>query len=90
MKEGSETDALNVEYTKISVKAIKAMDKKTRDRIKKAIEKIPDGDIKPLEGHSKIYRLRVGNQRIIFTYPSSETALILKIAPRGEVYKGGF
>ena len=81
---------MNIEYTKQAQKAIARMDKPTKDRIREAIEKIPDGDIVPLEGHDKIYRLRVGNRRIIFTYPTNDTALILKIAPRGEVYKGDF
>ena len=69
-------------------KAINGMDKPTKHRIRSAIEAIPNGDIKPLKGLSGSYRLRVGDWRIIFSYPEKDTVLIEKIAPRGEVYKG--
>lgn len=64
------------------------MDRTTKQRIKTAIEKIPDGDIKPLQGVKGSYRLRVGGWRILFSYPEAGVVLIEKIAPRGEVYKG--
>lgn len=35
-------------------------------------------------------RMRVGGWRIVFSYPDKNTILIEKIAPRGDVYKGGF
>ena len=80
---------MNISYSKAAVKAIAAMDKKTKQRIKNAIEGIPQGDIKPLQGSSTLYRLRVGNWRIVFSYPDSGELLIERIAPRGDVYKGG-
>ncbi|MBQ1434771.1 MAG: type II toxin-antitoxin system RelE/ParE family toxin [Clostridia bacterium] len=76
-------------YSKQAVKAISGMDKPTKQRIKKAVEALPDGDIKPLQGSHGSFRLRVGGWRILFSHPDSETILIEKIAPRGEVYKGG-
>ena len=80
---------MKIEYSKAAVKFIGTMDKKTKQRVKAAIEKIPDGDIKPLRGSNALYRLRVGSLRIVFSYPDSETVLIERIAPRGDVYKGG-
>lgn len=80
---------MDIEYSKDAVKTIMAQDKKTKHRIRDAIEKIPDGDIKPLKGSSTLYRLRVGGWRIVFSYPDKETVLIERIAPRGNVYKGG-
>lgn len=80
---------MNIEYSKAAVKTIAAMDGKTKQRIKAAIESIPGGDIKPLRGSSTLYRLRVGNWRIVFSYPNNNTVLIERIAPRGDVYKGG-
>ena len=65
------------------------MDRKTKLRIKSSIEKIPDGDIKPLRGSQSLYRLRIGNMRIVFSYPDENTVLIERIAPRGNVYKKG-
>jgi len=81
---------MNIQYSKDAVKTIAAMELKTKQRIKRAIEKIPIGDIKPLMGYSGYYRLRVGGWRIIFNYPDGNTLMIDKIAPRGGAYKGGF
>lgn len=85
----SEGENVKIEYSKASVKAINTMDTKTKQRIKTAIEGIPAGDIKPLEGSKTLYRLRVGKWRIVFSYPDKETVLIERIAPRGGAYKGG-
>lgn len=79
---------MDIQYSKRSVKAINGMDKPTKQRIKKAIEAIPNGDIKPLKGFDGSYRLRVGDWRVIFSYIDKDVILIEKIAPRGEVYKG--
>ena len=81
---------MDIHYSKAAVKTIAAMDRKTKQRIKQAIEKIPDGDIKPLAGYAGYYRLRVGGWRIIFNYPDDDTLMVDKIAPRGGAYKGGF
>ena len=78
---------MNILYSKQSVKAISRMDKNLKLRIKNAVELIPKGDIKKLQGHGKLYRLRIGDWRIVFSYPDNETVFIEKICPRGEVYK---
>ena len=78
---------MNIIYSKSSVKVINSMDKATKQRIKAGIEKIPEGDIKPLQGIPGTYRLRVGGWRILFSYPEDDTILIEKIGLRG-VYKG--
>ena len=80
---------MNIQYSKQAVKAISGMDKPTKQRIKAGIEGIPKGDIKPLQGSNALYRLRVGSWRIVFSYPDRNTVLIERIAPRGDVYKGG-
>lgn len=76
-----------IQYSKQAVKAINGMDKPTKQRIKTAIDAIPNGDIKPLKGLPGSYRLRVGDWRIIFYYIDSNTVLIEQISPRGDVYK---
>ncbi|GHU93012.1 plasmid stabilization protein [Clostridia bacterium] len=78
---------MKTEYTKRAVKSIKSMDSPTKQRIRQAINDIPQGDIKPLRGADGIYRLRVGDWRIVFTYPDDDIVKIDKIAPRGQVYK---
>lgn len=79
---------MDIQYSKRAAKAIAGMDRPTKQRIRTAIEKIPEGDIKPLQGYPGSYRLRVGDWRILFSFPASGVLLIEKIAPRGEVYKG--
>lgn len=36
-------------------------------RLAAAISKLPEGDVKPVKGHENLYRLRVGDYRVIFT-----------------------
>ena len=76
---------MDIIYSKSSVKTISKLDKETARRIKNAIEKIPDGDIKKLKVYTKTYRLRVGDWRILFDV---DTCIkILGILPRGQAYK---
>ncbi len=79
---------MDITYSRTSVKVINSMDKATKQRIRTGIEKIPQGDIKPLKGSPGTYRLRVGDWRILFSYPEQDTILVEKIGPRGGVYKG--
>lgn len=79
---------MKVEYAKIAVKVINSLDRPTKQRVRSAIEKLPEGDVRPLKGSSGSYRLRVGDWRILFSYPAQDTILIEKIGPRGEIYKG--
>lgn len=79
---------MRIEYARAAVKVINSMDRPTKQRIKAGIEKLPQGDIKPLQGSNGSYRLRVGDWRILFSYPEHDIILIEKIGPRGGVYKG--
>ena len=60
----------------IKKKAKKFIDKLPKNekiRIVKAIEVLPNGeDIKKLKGHSDLFRLRVGDYRIIYTVDNGE------------------
>ena len=80
---------MKIRYAKAAVKVINGMDRPTKQRIRNAVERLPKGDVKPLSGSVRLYRLRVGDWRIVFSYPDGNTVLIEKIAPRGEIYKGG-
>ena len=77
---------MQTEYSKQAVKYINSADKPTKKRLKEAIEKIPLGDIKKLQGIEAGYRLRVGDLRVLFTI-ENDIVYIEKILPRGEVYK---
>ncbi len=79
---------MKIEYSRAAVKSINNLDKQTKKRVKASIEKIPDGDIKPLRGSKGSYRLRVGSCRIIFSYLDDSAILVDKVGPRGGIYKG--
>lgn len=57
-----------------------------KQRIKKAIEKLPSGDVIKLQGLSEDYRLRVGNLRVLFSV-HNETIVVKNVLPRGQAYK---
>lgn len=77
---------MQIEYSKNAVKYINASDKPTKRRLKEAIEKIPFGDIKKLQGIDNGYRLRVGDLRVLFSI-EDDIIFIENIIPRGQAYK---
>ena len=77
---------MQIEYSKKSVKYINSADKPAKKRLKEAIEKIPFGDIKKLQGAGEGYRLRVGDLRVLFTM-EDDKIYIDNIIPRGQAYK---
>ena len=80
---------MNIVYSKQAVKTINHMDRVTKQRIKAAIERLPNGDTKLIKGRSIVTsRLRVGGWRVLYSIGENSTISIEKIAPRGEVYKG--
>lgn len=86
IRNGSET-SMEIMYKKSAAKYIKTLDKPTQKRMLQAIEQLPKGDIKRLQGYQPItYRLRVGGYRIIFTM--DEKQIIIKtVDVRGDIYK---
>ena len=75
-------------FQKAALKFIKKQDKKTQERLLKAINQLPQGtDIKKLQGQ-EMYRMRVGDMRVIYTV--DEVVMIISIENidnRGDVYK---
>jgi mRNA interferase RelE/StbE len=63
-----------------------------KGRIYAGLEKLKkdprEGDIQKMQGEVNIYRLRIGDYRVIFTIENKDI-IVTKIAPRGEVYKRG-
>lgn len=74
----------------IEKKAQKFILKQTKDKMKliyKAIYKLPNGDIKPLQGHKGYYRLRVGEYRIIYTKDDTKLVIcVVDAGNRGQIY----
>jgi len=75
-------------FSNRAAKAISRMDSISKNRIRQGIRNIPKGDIKKLQGHSELYRLRIGDWRIVFSYQDENTVLIENVGSRGQIYKG--
>lgn len=75
-------------FEKQAQKFLEKQDKSNRLRLYKAIYKLPNGtNIKKLKGHN-LYRLRVGDYRIIYTVEDAIRLIdIENIDNRGDVYK---
>lgn len=76
----------HIVYTKSAMRSIKSLDIRVKDRVKAGIEKIPFGDIKKLQGYSNLYRLRIGDYRVIYQIENGNI-IIDAVLPRGEAYK---
>lgn len=78
-------------YSKQAYKYLKKQSEQDYNRILSEINKLPDNHhrIKKLSGISNLYRLRVGDFRVLFTPDlESGTIKIEKILPRGDIYNG--
>ncbi len=73
----------NIIYTKKARKSIKSLDIRVKGRVKAGIEKIPFGDIKKLQGYANLYRLRIGDYRVIYQM-ENDTINNHAELPRGE------
>jgi mRNA interferase RelE/StbE len=70
------------------LKSLRRLGRKDRERIHAAISRLPDGDVKRLHGPERLWRLRVGEWRVIFDRHDSERVLdILAVRPRGRAYR---
>lgn len=69
-------------------KFIDRLPQNEKRRIVEAIERLPEGsDIKRLHGHNDLYRLRVGDYRIIYTINDGELVIcIIAAGNRGQIY----
>ena len=86
---------MQIIYAKSAIKAINALDKDMKLRLKNGIEGLtevpPIGDIKPMHGFNEpLYRLRIGKFRVLYEYINTdgELGLLVKvIGSRGDIYK---
>ena len=60
-----------------------------RVRLLAAINRLPDeGDRKSMKGYPGVYRLRVGDYRVIYTVENDKLIVrIIHVGNRGDVYK---
>ncbi len=76
---------MDIRYSKQASKFLQKQSKQVQFRIIKAINKLPAGDVKKMQGMN-YYRLRVGDFRVIFSNDGT-VLMVEKIGNRGEVYK---
>lgn len=74
-----------IQYSKQAIKFLKKQNNSTRKRIVAAINNLPLGDVKKLQGTTG-YRLRIGDFRVLFD-KNGNIIYIEKIDNRGQVYK---
>lgn len=76
---------------KLAEKFIVKLPKSEKERVLKAIYQLPEGnDIKELKGKKNkgLYRLRVGEYRVIYTVDNGRLIVyVVDAGNRGEIYK---
>ncbi len=80
-----------IKFSKQAYKYYKTLQKGYQKKINKILNLLMDKekiDIKPVEGETDIYRLRIGKYRMLIrVYKEKQILLIVKIGPRGDIYK---
>jgi mRNA interferase RelE/StbE len=82
----------HIEFVKQAAKQLKSLSTEEQQRIKIKIDALadvprPDGVVK-LAGEDNLYRIRVGNYRIIYSIQDNQLlVLVLKIGHRRDVYQ---
>lgn len=84
---------MNYEY-EIRKKAMKFIQKQERSqqiRILRAVYLLPQGSVKKMQGFTDLYRLRVGDYRILFEMnQKTDTITLITVTDadnRGQIYK---
>lgn len=81
-----------VEWSRDALKDIRKLDKSLVTRITRAIKVFAEegrGDVKHLVDADGVYRLRVGDWRVLFRLAHGEIHIMLiqSVLPRGDAYK---
>ena len=59
-----------------------------RERLARAIDGLPEGDVKRLAGSGGLWRLRVGDWRVIYRREEADLVItVVTVSPRGGAYK---
>ncbi|MDA8239004.1 MAG: type II toxin-antitoxin system RelE/ParE family toxin [Nitrospiraceae bacterium] len=80
---------LEIVFSRAAAKDYKKLPADYKTLVDKVLMKLSEGlplDLKPIEGESASYRIRVGKYRLLFSV-DGQTAIISKIGSRGDVYK---
>ena len=79
------------EWTQRALKDVARLDRPMRERIVAAVERFAEtgmGDVRRLRGkEQEIYRLRVGEWRVLFARRKTRVILVLRVRPRASAYQ---
>jgi mRNA interferase RelE/StbE len=83
---------MRIEFKKSAIKDLSKIDRATQERVINALESFSEhpqeADIKKLKGYEDIFRLRVGNYRVVMEVIwQGEVAYVIRIRHRREVYQ---
>jgi len=83
---------LKVHWTDRALKDVARLDRRTRERIVTAVERLAEsgrGDIRRLQGaREEIFRLRIGDWRLLFSENREAATLVVRrVLPRGSAYQ---
>jgi mRNA interferase RelE/StbE len=80
---------MNIVILKFAERYLDRQPRNQKARLLSAIYRLPEGDTKALKGSDGVFRLRVGDYRVIFHMGENDnTIYVREIGPRGDVYKG--
>ena len=85
------TACKNIEFEKSAKKFIAKQPPEQQKRLLKAINGLPEnGDIKKMQGYKTLYRLRVGDYRVLYSVNKNGDLVVVTVSDvdnRGQVYK---
>ena len=69
------------------MKFIEKQPPELREKILKGIYNLPNGDVKALRKYKMLYRLRIGNVRVIYTIDNQTVIIkVIDAGNRGQIY----
>lgn len=80
----------NITFSKSVTKTILKFDRPTGDRIYKALNNLPVGDIKKIQGQNNppYFRLRIGDIRALFIKDEYKKEIfVFELNSRGDIYR---
>jgi mRNA interferase RelE/StbE len=81
----------NVVVSRPARQDLRRLDRQTAQRVVAAIERLAEtdqGDVRPLQGPGREWRLRVGDWRVRFAYDvDTHTIVVLRVLPRGRAHR---
>lgn len=80
-----------VELARRAERDLRRLDPPVRERViaglRRVVERDPSADVKRLSGQPELWRLRVGDWRVLFAYDyQGHRIVVTRVLPRGRAY----